>query len=583
MTDSGNTPSTPPGAAYGWFVRWAWVGPAFLAAVFIVALGVLLWLMEARELRREGAELASSTRSAFDSIRRPLDATRDFLAVQADEIARDALDGESFSLRFSQYIDDHPELVGVAYVGADSAVRWMAPAVLSARAKPVLEEVDLTAGAPRLAWHVASRTRQGAYSGAYLISRGETGVALCVPVFRRQEFLGAIIAVYGCERLLRSVLPREVLQHHQVSLLNSAGQRVYALPAMNELNPRLITLQPLELDGAGLTLRLERYGSPFWGPGLQLLVLMCVGLVLGMAWGMWQLNRQVARRSRAEMDLRKARDELELRVWQRTSDLAEANDQLQHEIVERERAEQQARQHQNQLAHVARARTMGEMAAGLAHELNQPLGAIAGYAEGCIRLIESNQTEPGQLSPALQEVSRQARRAGQIIHRLREFYRDGVSERQAVAPSRLVGELVDLLAADLRQQQVQLILNLPDNLPCVPLDRIQIQQVLLNLMRNGMEAMQDIPVELRQLTVEASAPNPRTLQFSVADCGPGCGEEDLHRIFEPFFTTKSQGMGMGLSISRTIVEAHGGRMWAQPNTPRGLIVSFTLTTPGESP
>ena len=582
MTVPGNTPSTPSGAAYGWFVRWAWVGPALLAAVFILALGVLLWLMEARELKRERGELIGSARSAFDSIRRPLDATHSFLAIQADEIAANELDGETFTRRLSQYIDDHPELIGAAYVAADSAPRWMAPAAAAANPKHVLEEVDLTAGPPGQAWSVARRTRRSAYSSAYLISHGETGLALCVPVFRRQEFRGAVIAVYGCERLLRSVLPREVLRNHQVSLLDSAGQTVYALPAMNELNPRLVFLQPLDLEGTLLSLRLERYGSPFWGPGLQLLILMCVGLVLGMAWGMWQLNRQVARRGQAETDLRKARDELELRVSQRTSDLAQANRRLQHEILERERAEEQARQHQNQLAHVARTRTMGEMAAGLAHELNQPLGAISSYAEGCIRLIESNQAQLEQLSSPLQEVSRQARRAGQIIHRLREFFRDGVAERKPVPPAKLVGELVDLLAADLRQQQVQLVLNVSDDLPAVPLDRIQIQQVLLNLMRNAMEAMHDTPVELRRLTVEAGAPDSRTLQFSVADSGPGCPSEDLHKIFEPFFTTKAQGMGMGLSISRTIVEAHGGRMWSHPNTPRGLIVSFTLTRPREA-
>ena len=295
-----------------------------------------------------------------------------------------------------------------------------------------------------------------------------------------------------------------------------------------------------------------------------------------MAWGMWSLNRQIARRGRAEESLRQARDELAQRVRERTADLEEANTKLQEEIVERQRAEQEARQHHAELAHVARVSTMGEMAAGLAHELNQPLGAIASFADGGMRIIEGGSPNVGDLGMAMEEISEQAHRAGRIIHRLRAFVTRSELQTTAADVRQLTAEVVDLLAMDIRHNQIDFHLDVPREIGPVRVDRIQVQQVILNLMRNAIEAMEKTDPSDRRLVVRAERPDDGMVEIAVADTGPACPDETLDKIFDAFFTTKASGIGMGLSISRSIIEAHGGRLWVTPNADGGLTFRFTL-------
>ena len=233
------------------------------------------------------------------------------------------------------------------------------------------------------------------------------------------------------------------------------------LPTAAPLDKRLTALAAIDPPGHGLQLQLVGYGSGMWGVGTVLLSLLCVGLVAGMAWGMWSLKRQIARRTRAEESLRHARDELAERVRERTADLQQTNIQLQQEITDRRRAEEKARQRQEELAHVARVSTMGEMAAGLAHELNQPLGAIASFAEGGLRLIESDQSNTAPLHTALTEMSAQARRAGRIIHRLRTFVANHEPHQTSNSIRSLVEEVVDLVMMDIHQEQIAFSLELP--------------------------------------------------------------------------------------------------------------------------
>ncbi len=250
------------------------------------------------------------------------------------------------------------------------------------------------------------------------------------------------------------------------------------------------------------------------------------------------------------------------------------------DITARVRAEEQARQRQAELAHVARLGTMGEMAAGLAHELNQPLSAIVNYIQACLERIQLGAGDPKELLSDMEQAAAQAGRAGEIIERIRKFVRKPEAPRTAMDPNILVREAADLVRTELRHLEVQLILELTDPLPKVEADSIQIEQVIVNLIRNSMEAMSEAGGDRRRLVIQTSNAGRGTVECAISDTGPGLSADVGERAFDPFFTTKPNGMGMGLSICRTIIEAHGGRLWATTNLERGATFRFTLPIEG---
>jgi two-component system sensor kinase FixL len=194
-------------------------------------------------------------------------------------------------------------------------------------------------------------------------------------------------------------------------------------------------------------------------------------------------------------------------------------------------------------------------------------------------MIESGETDCRTLADPIAHAAAQAERAGQIIRRLRDFVAKGTPQQTPEPVHSLVTEMADLLAIEARDAAVRIEFDLPVDLPDVLADRIQVQQVLLNLMRNAIEAMEQTPEAERVLRVAARVLTPHLIELSVVDRGCGCDGEALQQVFDPFFTTKSSGMGMGLAISRSIIEAHGGRLIAEPNAgERGLIFRFTLPT-----
>jgi PAS domain S-box-containing protein len=244
------------------------------------------------------------------------------------------------------------------------------------------------------------------------------------------------------------------------------------------------------------------------------------------------------------------------------------------DITERKRAEDLVRQLAD-LAHFSRLSLMGEMATGLAHELNQPLTAITNYARGCIRRIRTGAIDSPALLEALNEVAGQAARAGEIIHWIRNFVRRREPECVPLALPDLLRNALRIVEPDLRSHRVAARLDLSDGLPQVRVDRIQIEQVVLNLMRNAVEAMASVGSP-RELTLSARHDGRARVEVAVADTGCGLKDDLVERVFDPFFTTKPQGLGMGLAISRSIVEAHGGRLWYAANQPRGVVFLFTL-------
>jgi two-component system sensor kinase FixL len=245
------------------------------------------------------------------------------------------------------------------------------------------------------------------------------------------------------------------------------------------------------------------------------------------------------------------------------------------DITESKRAEQQARQHQADLAHVLRLNTMGEMAAGLAHEINQPLGAIANYARGCSRRLRDESIEAGALVPVIDEIGREALRAGEIIRRLRDLVRKEGPQQVPVDLNALIRESTRIIETEAHQSGIRLELALASDLPPVTCDSIQIEQVLLNLLLNGVEAVQAASNGERSLTVTSAAAGAAAIEVAIRDSGGGVPDPPTD-VFRPFFSTKPNGLGMGLSISRSIIEAHGGRLWATRNADRGSTFRFTL-------
>jgi len=245
------------------------------------------------------------------------------------------------------------------------------------------------------------------------------------------------------------------------------------------------------------------------------------------------------------------------------------------DLSERQVAEARLQELQSELVHISRLTAMGEMASTLAHELNQPLTAIANYLKGSRRLLEdSADPAAGQLRGAMDKATEQALRAGQIIRRLRDFVSRGETERRVENLSKLIEEASALALVGAKEHGIRVTFRLGPRGDMVLADRVQIQQVLLNLMRNAVEAM--VAADKRELTVSSRTLDDDFVEISVADTGPGIAPEIAAQLFQPFVTTKAEGMGVGLSISKTIVENHGGRMWAELDDRAGAVFRFTL-------
>jgi PAS domain S-box-containing protein len=230
---------------------------------------------------------------------------------------------------------------------------------------------------------------------------------------------------------------------------------------------------------------------------------------------------------------------------------------------------------QVELARISRLTTMGELTASLAHEIKQPIGAAVTNAEACLRLLNRNEPDLPEARESALEMVRDAKRAAEIIDRVRSLYQNGSSKLVTIEVAEVISEMVVMLQSEATLHSVTICTDLAEGLPAVMADRVQLQQVFMNLMLNAIEAMRGIGGEL---CIKAQSGTAGQLLISVADTGVGLSNDNIEKIFDAFFTTKPQGTGLGLAITRSIVGSHGGRIWATANSGRGATFYFTLPT-----
>jgi signal transduction histidine kinase len=260
-------------------------------------------------------------------------------------------------------------------------------------------------------------------------------------------------------------------------------------------------------------------------------------------------------KKKSEVALKEARDQLELRVSERTAALMKT---------------------QAELTHLSRVLSMGELTASIAHEIKQPLTAVVVHGHACLEWLGANPPNLDKARQTIDRIIREATRAGDVISRIRALFKKEDQPRGWLDINEVVQELIVFLRDEAVRRQIEIRTELSATLPKVKGDRVQLQQVVLNLMMNGMDAMNGASGVGRELLIRSIPQGPASIKVQIEDCGVGVTPENAEKIFDPFFTTKPQGIGMGLSISRSIIEAHEGKLWAVPRPSGGSIFQFTI-------
>ena len=637
---------------------WRWLVPLLLVLLFLAVLIWLPWQARQMEANERQEQLIADTLWVEQTLRFELARSEEALAgLGADLVAKPPAP-EQLQARFVQMFKNGHELRRVLWLGADGAVLAhhgleLPPGGLAKVGQDTHE--------------MARLTRAGRYTEPYGASAHAPGmIDYYLPLFRRGEYAGSLVASYSLKVLLDETVPWWFAQDNALALLDRddhpVAERADGGPGRGIYTHR----RALDLPGSSIVLATDSVkGAPRLLPNL--LVGSVIVLALGLLLSLMTLWRHISRTLAAEAALRqqmafrtamenslltglRARD-LEGRVtyvnkafcqmvglsaeelvgkkppmpyWapeammeyeERFANVLAGTATPQFEtvfqrsdglripvlvfeaplvdsrgkqtgwmssildITDRKKAEELNRQQQEKLEASARLATMGEISSMLAHELNQPLAAISSYTAGALNVLERADggvpVEPSLLRRALEQARQQAQRAGQIIKSVHEFVKKSEPQREEVAIRSVVDGVRALIELQARQSYVSLQFDLPPQLPTVLADRLMLEQVLLNLTRNGIEAMAGVPPARRILRIAAAA-DAAQVSVSVIDHGHGIAPDVAERLFSPFFSTKAEGMGMGLSICRTAIEFHGGTLTHAPNPAGGTIFTFSL-------
>jgi len=277
--------------------------------------------------------------------------------------------------------------------------------------------------------------------------------------------------------------------------------------------------------------------------------------------GKWVVIETAALKQ-AKAEINRLNEELEQRVVERTSELMKSSEAL--------------REAQAELARVTRLTAMGELTASIGHELNQPLAGAVANGDACLAWLSSEPPNLDEARAAAGRMIEAVTKATDMVRGIRDLFKKSAPEKVRVNINEVIEETLALIRSEALKKNVSFKRELGSQLPFVLCDRVQLQQVVLNLMMNGIEAMSSVDERIRQLRIRSARQDPNQVLVTVADSGTGIDPQIIRRIFEPFYTTKPQGIGMGLAISRSIIEAHSGRLWAEPRTDQGASLQFTL-------
>ena len=281
-------------------------------------------------------------------------------------------------------------------------------------------------------------------------------------------------------------------------------------------------------------------------------------------------------KKKSEEALTEVRDQLEYRVAVRTTELRKSNEELRRSIEEHRKAQEALMKTQADLAHLSRVFTMGELTTSIAHEVNQPLTAVVTNGHACVEWLSANPPELAEARQSAERIIQDGTRAGKVLGHIRSLFRKEAPARDWLDMNDVIQELTVFLRGEALNHRLALRTDLEVDLPRVRGDRVQLQQVVLNLIMNAMDAMQGTSGPAKEIWLRSRREDSAGIRIVVEDCGVGLSAETAEKIFQPFFTTKEQGIGMGLSISRSIVESHAGRLWAAPGACGGAVFQFTI-------
>ncbi len=640
---------------------WLWWLSRLAFALFVAAVGALLWLSDRAETEEQRSILISDILWLEQNLHFQLTHTEEYLGQITPE---QAFSSKVFEPHARALVARKVGLRQIIWLDADGRIRQAYPGPTDTYMVGEAQGVVPSRETARLARSLGRAT----YSSAYPIVGGDSQFEVHVPVFKDGRFAGTAVGAYSVQRILDDSVPWWLAERYRISVADTTGD-VLGVRSKVEASLDASSYQiPFEPPGHGLIINAVPYRAqtPIAG---RLLSASLVILAIIVLWSLWALRRHVQHRLaaeealRAEHAFRKAMED-SLQTGMRARDLTgrityvnpafcrmvgwpadelvgrappmpywpdeyfnetrkihdrilagqgpddvfelkfkrrngELFDILIHEaplidahgnqtgwmgslidVTERKHAEELAQQQQERLQATARLVAMGEMASSLAHELNQPLAAIASYNAGCLNMLESGAASAAELRSVLAKSVEQAQRAGRIIRRIYEFVRRSEPKSEPCDLAEIVTELHGFVDADARRQGVRIQIEIAFPMPSVLGDRVLIAQAILNLVRNAIEAMRDVPAAQRLLTITASAASDNIV-ISVADRGCGIPAESVPRLFEPFYTTKTEGMGMGLNICRSVIEAHHGRLWHEANAAGGSIfrILFPLSQP----
>ncbi|MCE2666581.1 MAG: ATP-binding protein [Limnohabitans sp.] len=444
----------------------------------------------------------------------------------------------------------------------------------------------------------SKRLNGPAYSRSYFVPQangiGLEVMEMCLPFLVQGRAVGFTLLTYGLQEILATELGETYGRRNEISFIEPDGTRLAVHGSLPRAKRLFTATQLLDLPGTTLMLRMDgRRATPdgFTNILPALVLAMSIALVSVLVL----LVKDSRRRLKAERDLadalafRKAMED-SLVTGLRARDLKGRITYAFLDVSEQRRIEELSRSSQERLQATARLATVGEMASLLSHELNQPLAAISSYATGSLNLLrhpEFSDTPPplSDLQMAFERISEQAGRAGKVINSVHDFVRRRDQDKEVVSPQAIIDAVMPLVQLQAHKLQVRIETKLDVRLSPILCDRTMVEQVLLNLARNGMQAMDYPHCHKRLLTLQVKRATPGEshgwVEFSVIDMGIGISPDIAQQLFTPFFTTKAEGMGLGLSLCRTVVEQHGGRLEFEAQEPCGTLFRFTLPTAPE--